>query len=104
MPENKAEGRLPNNYDLVMSNMTIDLMAEKNVRLVNINNNQLFWLTSVGQLFDYNSYQAAIQFELNWLSQPLQVQTPPTSQPYENNDDGDDVDTTEDTKDSKPKK
>lgn len=65
------ESRLPNNYDFIMQNMNVERMARMNVRLVTINNDQLSWLTSVGLLFDYNDYNGALQFELNWLHQPI---------------------------------
>ena len=55
------------NYEAVMSQMTPEIMAEKNVRLVTVDNRQLFYLTSSGQLFTTNDFQAAVQHEYQWL-------------------------------------
>lgn len=55
------------NYDVVMKNMTPEAMAELGVKLVNVDNRQLFYLTSSGQLFNTNNYNGALQHEYNWL-------------------------------------
>ena len=55
------------NYKAVMNQMTPEMMAEKNVRLVTVDNRQLFYLTSSGQLFTTNDYQAAVHHEYQWL-------------------------------------
>lgn len=54
-------------YDREMSTMTPALLASKNVQLVWINNDKLFWLTSSGQLFPYDQHDYAIKYELNAL-------------------------------------
>lgn len=61
---------IENNYENIVNNMTIEDLANRNVTLANINNMQLFWVTSTGQLFPYDSYQDAIAYELEWLNSP----------------------------------
>lgn len=55
------------NYDSIMNTMNERTMAELRVHLVTVNNSQLYYLTSSGQLFLTSEYEAAIQHELNWL-------------------------------------
>ena len=55
------------NYQAIMNQMTPEIMAEKNVQLVTIDNRKLFYLTSSGQLFSTNDFQAAVQHEYQWL-------------------------------------
>ena len=55
------------NYEIVMENMTPEIMAEYGVKLVNVDNRRLFYMTSSGQLFTPDAYMEALQFEYNWL-------------------------------------
>lgn len=55
------------NYDMIMRQMTPELLAEKNVHLVTVDNRRLFYMTSSGQLFNNTDYDAAIQHEYQWL-------------------------------------
>ena len=55
------------NYEAMMQQMTPELLAEKNVRLVTVDNRSLFYLTSSGQLFNSTDYEAAVHHEYNWL-------------------------------------
>ncbi len=55
------------NFEKNMNAMTPEIMAELGVKLVIINNRDLFYLTSSGQLFPTNDYQAALIHEYNWL-------------------------------------
>ena len=66
-------------YDKIMKGMTPEEMAELGVKLVNVDNRRLFYMTSTGQLYPTNAYEAALQHEYNWLmeddestEQPLQ--------------------------------
>lgn len=55
------------NYEAMMQQMTPELLAEKNVHLVTVDNRRLFYLTSSGQLFNNTDLEAAINHEYNWL-------------------------------------
>ena len=55
------------NYDKLMQGMTIEQMAYNNVKLISVNNRELFYLTSSGQLFSTGEYDRAVQHEYNWL-------------------------------------
>ena len=55
------------NYDILMAQMTPERMAELGVKMVNVDNRRLFYMTSSGQLFTVEDYQAALQHEYNWL-------------------------------------
>jgi hypothetical protein len=54
-------------YDVVMANMTIDKLADMGVRLIYVNNSDLFWVTSSGQLYAFNDRTHAVEAEYNWL-------------------------------------
>lgn len=56
------------NYEIMMENMTPERMAELGVKLVNIDNRRLFYMTSSGQLYTMDDYQSALQHEYNWLT------------------------------------
>lgn len=55
------------NYEKIMNNMTIENLAYNNVKLVHLNNRELYYLTSSGQLFGMSEYEAAVNHEYNWL-------------------------------------
>lgn len=55
------------NYDAIMQSMTPERMAEVNVKLVTVNNTNLFYMTSSGQLFNTNQYDDAVRYEYRWL-------------------------------------
>lgn len=55
-------------YDVVMANMTIDKLADMGVRLIYVNNSDLFWVTSAGQLYAFNDRIHAVEAEHNWLA------------------------------------
>lgn len=63
------------NYELIMENMTPERMAELGVKLVNVDNRQLFYLTSSGQLFNVNDYQMAVNHEYMWLTYTDEVES-----------------------------
>lgn len=60
-----------NVFEKQMKEMSIEDLAGLNVQLIVINNSQLMWLTSSGQLFPYTNHSDALQFELNLLNQPV---------------------------------
>lgn len=57
------------NYETLMNTMTPERMAELNVKLVTVNNRDLYYLTSTGQLYLTNQYEDAVRHEYNWLIQ-----------------------------------
>lgn len=56
------------NYDAMMKDMTIEKLAIKNVQLVIVNGQEPFYVTTTGQLFNFNDRKAAIEFEMRYLS------------------------------------
>ena len=56
------------NYEILMQQMTPERMAELGVKLVNVDNRRLFYMTSSGQLYPMDEYQNALQHEYNWLT------------------------------------
>ena len=54
-------------YQLVMSRMTPEHLAGLGVQLVQVNGSELFWMTSIGQLYPFNSKKAALEAEYVWL-------------------------------------
>lgn len=55
------------NYDVIMEKMTPEILAEKGVHLISVDNRRLFYMTSSGQLFNTNQFEAAMQHEYAWL-------------------------------------
>ena len=56
-----------NIYQLLMSRMTPEVMAGMGVKLIQVNGDELFWMTSVGQLYPFNAKKEAILAEYTWL-------------------------------------
>ena len=54
-------------YEVVMSNMTPQKMATLGVNLISVNNSELYWVTSAGQLYGFNAKQQALEAEYAWL-------------------------------------
>ena len=54
-------------YQLIMSRMTPEHLAGLGVQLVQVNGSELFWMTSIGQLYPFNSKKAALEAEYIWL-------------------------------------
>lgn len=70
------------NYDAMMKEMTIEKLAMKNVQLVIVNGQEPFYVTTTGQLFNFNDRKAAIEFEMRYLSMEVpQQQTATTEEP-----------------------
>lgn len=58
-------------FEKIKAEMTIETMTELGVKLVSVNNQQLYYLTSSGQMFAYTRYSDALNHEYQWLSQHL---------------------------------
>ena len=66
--ENGVEQAPPSNiYQLLMDRMTPQQLATLGVQLVQVNSTDLFWMTSVGHLYNFNNKQAALEAEYAWL-------------------------------------
>jgi hypothetical protein len=50
-----------------MATMTPEKMANLNVHLVQVNGEQLFWMTSIGQLYAFADKKKAVEAEYTWL-------------------------------------
>lgn len=60
-------------YDKMMNEMTPERLAEVNVKLVTVNNRNLFYMTSTGQLFVMEQYEDAVEYEYNWLMREVKT-------------------------------
>ena len=70
------------NYDAMMKEMTIEKLAMKNVQLAIVNGQEPFYVTTTGQLFNFNDRKAAVEFEMRYLSMEVpQQQTATTEEP-----------------------
>jgi hypothetical protein len=54
-------------YEVLMARMTPEQMAGMGVKLIQVNGEELFWMTSVGQLYTFDNKKAAIVAEYTWL-------------------------------------
>ena len=54
-------------YEVIMASMSPQQLANMGVKLVSVNNEELFWMTSVGQLYTFNNKQHALEAEFAWL-------------------------------------
>lgn len=59
-------------YAAIMASMTPDQLAAMGVRLISINGNELWWVTSTGQLYAFGAQQQAIAAEYRWLLSELE--------------------------------
>ncbi len=54
-------------YEAIMRTMNAEQFAVMGVQMVQINGEQLFWMTSTGQLFPFNAKLKAVEAEYAWL-------------------------------------
>jgi hypothetical protein len=54
-------------YQVVMAQMTPEMLASLGVKLISVNNSELYWVTSAGQLYAFNAQQQALEAEYAWL-------------------------------------
>ena len=54
-------------FQWLMSRMTPEQMTGLGVKLVQVNGDELFWMTSVGQLYTFDSKKDALLAEYTWL-------------------------------------
>ena len=62
------------NYDIMMQEMTLEKLARKNVQLIIVNGQEPFYVTTTGQLFNFNDLKSAIEFEMRYLSMEVPQQ------------------------------
>lgn len=55
------------NFEKLLNSLTPENITEMSVKLITVNNSQLFWVTSSGQLFPYEDRESAVRYEYNWL-------------------------------------
>lgn len=55
-------------YEVVMASMDPAKFAKYGVKLISVNNRELYWVTSMGQLYDFIDYDKALQAEYSWLT------------------------------------
>lgn len=63
-----GDNREMTNYRRIMSQMTPEKMANANVKVVIVNNSQPFYITSSGQLFNFDDFDSAVKYEYDWLN------------------------------------
>ena len=68
------------NSHAMMKEMTIEKLAIKNVQLVIVNGQEPFYVTTTGQLFNFNDRKAAIEFEMRYLSMEVPQQQTATTE------------------------
>lgn len=56
-------------YEEIMKNMTPETLATLGVKMVTLNNTELYYVTSSGQLYPTNEYDRALVHEFNWLTE-----------------------------------
>lgn len=54
-------------YRMLMARMTPEHLAAIGTQLIQVNGSELFWMTSVGQLYPFNAKQQAVEAEYAWL-------------------------------------
>lgn len=75
-------------FDKLLETMTVETLADLGTKLINVNNRQLYYITSSGQMFDYEHYQEALNHEYRWLLQEI-PQSETTDGGTLNNSEGD---------------
>ncbi len=65
------------NYETLMSNMSPETLADLLVKVVLINNECIYYVTSTGQLFPMDKHIDALQYEYNWLMTKLSEEEKP---------------------------
>lgn len=62
------------NYEKLMSEMTPEKFANIALKPTLINNSEMCYMTSTGQLFPFANVKEALQFEYNWLNMEIPEQ------------------------------
>lgn len=67
------DNRITTVYDKIVAGMTMQELANLNVKMVLLNLDECWWMTSSGQLYPFAHKQMALQHELHYLSQELEM-------------------------------
>lgn len=69
------EVNLMTNYEFQLQSMDVQKFAQKNVNLILVNNSELYYLTSTGQLFPFTAegLRTAVAYEYQWLCNPCET-------------------------------
>lgn len=70
-----ANDRCPTLYDKIVAELTPEELAKLNVKMVLLNMDECWWMTSSGQLYPFAHKQMALQHELHYLGQELEMPT-----------------------------
>lgn len=70
-----TDNRIITVYDKIVAGMTMEELAKLNVKMVLLNMDECWWMTSSGQLYPFAHKQLALQHELHYLSQELEMPT-----------------------------
>ena len=54
-------------YEVVKAGLTPQKLTNLGVKLIYVNNRELFWVTTAGRLYEFKAYEQALQDEYNWL-------------------------------------
>lgn len=70
------------NFDKIMKNMTVENFAQISVKPVVVNGTDVFYMTSTGQLFPFNTdgLTQAVNLEYQWLNRDDDVVTNPQNE------------------------
>lgn len=55
------------NYEQLMKEMTPEIMCAERVKMITVNQSELFYVTSRGQLYNLDNLQGAMADEYRWL-------------------------------------
>lgn len=68
------------NYEQILNSMTAEQFAQIMTKPVIVNNSDIFYMTSTGQLFPFNQQglSDAVNFEYHFLMQQVPENTAPT--------------------------
>lgn len=58
-------------FEKILRTMTLEELIDLNVKLITVNDHQLFWVTSSGQLFNYHDRESALSYEYAYLTQEM---------------------------------
>ena len=58
-------------FEKILKTMTLEELIDLNVKLITVNDHQLFWVTSSGQLFNYHDRESALSYEYAYLTQEM---------------------------------
>ena len=70
--EGVEQARPKDMYRNLLASMTPQKLASLGVKLVLVNKSELYWVTSVGQLYSFDDKDRALQDEYQWLMSSIE--------------------------------